>query len=376
VPSPSPRKLGLVLPAGGARAAYQVGVLRHIATHFPHFRPRIFTGISAGSINASFLAQGDPIEKSTAELYQLWERLQFEHVLKTNFNTLFRMASRWTYDLFLSKVTKRLLVKSLLDASPLAHTLLSHLHFWKISRAIRTGLVDGLAISATNYHDGTTTIFFDSNKSIPPWVREQRRAIRTAIRMRHIMASCSIPLLFEPVRIGDYLYGDGSLRFNFPFSPAIQLGATDLLAVSIRCPTPENPLGYRPEHVGLGFIAGAVLNSIFLDSIEADYENLLRINRATEGSELKKIPGVLVRPSQDLGALAAEYLDEVPFHFRQLLRSTANPEELGDLLSYLMFSPAYIKTLLELGKKDAETYHSNIEELLKPYLDVENHLTA
>ncbi|MFM8316356.1 MAG: patatin-like phospholipase family protein, partial [Deltaproteobacteria bacterium] len=172
-------KLAFVLPAGGARAAYQVGILRYIGETFPELSPKIFCGISAGSINACFLAQGQPFSKSTVKLYELWSKLEFNQVLKTNFNSLFSMSSRWLYDMFVSKVTNRLLLKSLLDASPLAHTLLAHIHFWKISRAIRNGLIDGLSVSATNYHNGNTTFFFDSNKEIPSWIRETRRAVRS-----------------------------------------------------------------------------------------------------------------------------------------------------------------------------------------------------
>lgn len=362
----SARKIGLVLPAGGARAAYQVGVLRYMAEAFPEFRPTVFTGISAGSINASFLAQGENFEQSTLQLYQLWEHLEFNQVLQTHFSSIFRMFGKWIYDMFVSKITHKLLLKSLLDASPLAHTLLQNIYFWKISKAIRSGLVDGLAISATNYHDGTTTIFFDSHRPLEPWSREQRKAIRTQLRLKHVIASCSIPILFEPVRIGDFLYGDGSLRFNFPFSPAIKLGATRLLAIGIRCPVPQNPLGFKPEHVGMGFVAGAVMNSIFLDSIDADFENVLRTNRFARASKgaVEPLPARLVRPSQDLGALARNYFEEVPFHLKQLLRSTAPPEELGDLLSYLMFSPGYLRALLELGMKDAEAQKDDLKKFL------------
>jgi NTE family protein len=362
---PLPNKqLAIVLPAGGARAAYQVGVLRYIGEAFPKIAPKIYCGISAGSINACFLAQGQPFDIGAKQLYELWSRLEFNQVLKTNFNSLFSMSSRWLYDMFISKVTQKLLLKSLLDASPLSQTLLSHIHFWKISRAIRNGVIDGLAVSATNYHDGNTTIFFDSHRDLPVWIRETRRAVRSQIHLRHVMASCSIPLLFEPVRIGDFLFGDGSLRFNFPFSPAIHLGASHALAIGIRSPAPQNSLGFRPEHVSMGFVAGAVLNSIFLDSIEADYENMARNNRIADGIHIKKVPSLLLRPSQDLGALSADFLNEVPFHFRQFLKSTASPKELGDLLSYLMFSPGYINRLLELGMKDAEREKETLEKFL------------
>ncbi len=359
--------LGLVLSAGGARAAYQVGVLSHLGAHCPDFKPTIFTGISAGSINAAFLAQGESPQKSTADAYRLWEQLTFDQVFKTNFNSMARMLLRWIYDMSVSKVTRRLLLKSLLDASPLAATLLTHIHFWKIRRAVRQGLVRGVAVTATNYLDGSTTTFFDSEKPIPPWARERRNSARHSLRIRHIMASCSIPILFEPVPIGKAIFGDGSLRFSFPFSPAIHLGASHLIAIGIRCPNPIPVIQeHRPDHLSLGFVAGTVLNSIFLDSLEFDYENICRINEFVGPESPAYVPVCLVRPSVDLGVLAKDFLSEVPFHFRQLLKTTAEPEELGDLLSYLMFSPGYVKALLELGRKDAERQDAELRKFLAP----------
>ncbi|MBI1861680.1 MAG: patatin-like phospholipase family protein [Deltaproteobacteria bacterium] len=364
----SASKLGLVLPAGGARAAYQVGVLREIALRYPEFAPKIFCGISAGSINAAFLAQGEPIQQACDHLYELWQKLQFTEVMRTNFSSLFQMFARWGYDLFLSKVTRRLKLNSLLDASPLGQTLLSHIRFSRISRSIENGTIIGLAVTATNYHTGMCTIFFETNQDTPEWRREGRMGNRAFIRARHIMASCSIPILFEPVHIGDSLYGDGSLRFNYPFSPCIHMGATHVLAVGIRAPIPVIPrVETKPaSHLSMGFIAGAVLNSIFLDSLETDYEHLVRLNQETgSGGSLRNVKALLIRPSTDLGMMAKDYLHEVPFHFRQLLKSVANPEELGDLLSYLMFSPGYINALLELGKKDAAAQEDAIKEFVK-----------
>jgi len=356
-------KQGLVLSAGGARAAYQVGVLKYIGETYPQFSPTIFAGVSSGSINASFLAQGRPFPEASLKLYELWYSLSFEQVLQTNFGTLFSMLNRWVYDLFISKMTKKLLLTSLLDAAPLAQTILTHTHFWKINRSIREGKVHGLAVSTTNYHTGTTTIFFDSHDQDLGWERAYRVGVRTPIKLKHIMASCSIPILFEPVRIGDYFYGDGALRFNFPFSPAIKLGAKKILAVGIRCPKPVSATTSRPEQARLGFIAGAVLNSIFLDSIDLDYENLLRINRF-KSKDTTSVDAFLIRPSQDLGSLAKGHIEEVPFHLRQILKSTANPDELGDLLSYLMFSPSYIRKLLALGEQDAKAQKDTIQAFI------------
>ena len=358
--------LGLVLSAGGARAAYQVGVLKYMADNFPDYNPTIFTGISAGSINAAFLAQGKSPKEATNDLYRLWQQLSFSQVFQTNFKSFFRMGLRWIYDLFISKFTNHLLLRSLLDASPLSKTLLTHLDFKRIARSVRDGKVKGLAVSATNYHDGTTAIFFDSTKPVPTWHRERRFSQRCLVRPRHIMASCSIPLLFQPIPIGKFLYGDGSMRFSFPFSPAIHLGATHMLAIGIRCEVPVNPFaGFRPDHLSLGYIAGSVLNSIFLDSLEFDYENLLRINEITGPDSDKYRKVELIRPSQDLGSIAKNYLHEVPFHFRQILKAMAAPAELGDLLSYLMFSPGYINAILELGVRDGAANHDRLAAFLK-----------
>lgn len=361
--SSSVRKDALLLPAGGARASYQVGALRYIAQNFPEFRPRIFSGISAGSINACFLAQGDSFVESTRTLSQLWSELYFSQVFKTNFGSMTSMFSRWVYDLFVSKVTKKLLLKSLLDASPLANTLLQHVRFEKITRAIADGQIDGLSVTATDYHSGNATVFFDAPQGILPWVREQRLSVRTHIRVKHVLASCSIPILFEPVRIGGRFYGDGSLRFNFPFSPALHLGATHILAIGIRGQPPAQ--AEAPDHVSMGIVAGAVLNSIFLDSLEVDYENVLRINRLAQDGQKRQVKICLVRPSMDLGAMAKDYMNDVPFHLRQVIRAFAEKDDIGDLLSYLMFSPDYLQALIRLGEQDAAKQHNEIAEALE-----------
>lgn len=269
------------------------------------------------------------------------------------------------YDLFVSKITRKLLLKSLLDASPLAMTLLNNIHFWKISKAVQMGVIDGVSVTATNYHNGCSTVFFDTHHGVEPWTREQRRSERTNIRARHIMASCSIPILFPPIRIGQSLYGDGSLRFNFPFSPALRLGATHPLAISIRPKKMDDVTkAVNPDHIGMGFIAGAVLNSIFSDSVEQDYENVCRINKFL-GKDDRKVYPFLIRPSEDPSTIARYFRKEVPWHFRQLIGSASGPDESGDLLSYLMFSPGYIRALLALGYNDAKAQHEEIRKALQ-----------
>lgn len=363
--SPSP-KLGLVLSAGGARAAYQVGVLKGVGEMFPTLRPAILAGLSAGSINAVYLAQGEPLGEASRELHRLWAELRFEQVFRTNFKSLFSMFNNLLYDLFLSKVTKKLRFTSILDASPLAETLLGHINFPKIFRAIRSGTVEGLAVSTTNYNTGENTVFYDSHRNIPPWQRQRRRSVRTAIRTRHIMASCSIPLLFEPVRIGSYFYGDGAIRFRFPLSPAIHLGATHILAIGISPNLPEEIPPLEGKHMSIGIVAGSVLNSIFIDALEMDYENLCRMNEiAGESGKVKRVEAMLIRPSQDLGRLAQKHVNEAPFHFRQLIKTSATRSaDMGDLVSYLLFSPGYLRDLMELGYQDAMARRAELASFL------------
>jgi len=357
-------RIGLVLPAGGARAAYQVGVLKYIGENFT-LTPRVLTGVSAGSINSCFLSQGEPFTQATQKLYELWSKLEYSQVMRVQFQSMMRLGVRILYDLFLSKFSKRRMLRSLIDATPLSLTLLEHIHFWKITRALRSGKLDGVAVTATNYSEGTATVFFDSRLPIQPWTRERRIAVRTSIRVRHIIASCSIPILFEPIKIGDYLYGDGSLRFNYPFSPALHLGATHILAISHRCESRVAPPPVA-HNMGLGFIAGSVLNSLFQESLEFDYENICRINTREKNVDGQKLKVCFLRASRDLGDVAKDFYSEIPFHFRQVLGSTANKEDLGDLMSYLLFSPGYVNALMDLGYKDDK----NQKDIIKQNLDL------
>lgn len=364
---PKDRKLALILSAGGARAAYQVGVLKHLGTHLPNFDARIFTGISAGSINAAYLSQGQSVRESTQQMYKLWENLSYADVMRTNFQSFFSIFQRTVHDIFLSKFTKKHLLTSILNAAPLGHTLAKHISFPRITKAIRAGLVDGLAVSTTNYNTGENTVFFDSTEIIQPWKRQRRVAVRTNIRIRHIMASCSLPILFEPVRIGDHFYGDGALRFRFPLSPAIHLGASHILALGISPPNVSHEVApTKQKSLSIGLVGGVVLNSIFVDSLETDYEHLCRINQIADTSpHFRHVNVIMICPSQDLGDLAKDHIEEVPFHFRHLLKATAMSDtELGDLTSYLMFTNGYIMALMDLGEKDAASEHDRIEKFL------------
>jgi NTE family protein len=350
----------IVLSAGGARAAYQVGVLRRIAERAPDFQPTIFSGVSAGSINACFLAQGEPFAETTRRMEELWLELKSEDVFRTNFPSLSRAILRWVTDLFFARVTNRILLRSLLDATPLASTLGSRIPFAKVHRAIREGRVEGLSVTATDYRTGASVIFFDSTRKIPAWVRRHRQGIPGPVHLKHVLASCSLPVLFEPVKIGDRWYGDGSIRFSFPLSPAINMGAKRILAIGTQPHGTEAPAA---EAATMGYVAGAVLHCLFQDSLETDIELLETINAAAPE---KHIATAVLRPSIDPARLASEHLGELPFHFRQLLRTTAKRGDLGGLASYLLFSKPYLSALIELGRTDVDASWHDLAPLLQP----------
>jgi len=350
----------IVLSAGGARAAYQVGVLRRIAERAPNFNPTIFSGVSAGSINACFLAQGGGFDDTTRRMEELWRSLKSEDVFKANFPSLSRAIFRWVTDLFFARVTDRILLRSLLDASPLATTLGSRVPFAKIHRAISEGTIQGLSVTATDYRTGSSVIFFDSANKTPGWVRRHRAGVPGAVHLKHLLASCALPVLFEPVRIADRWYGDGSIRFSFPLSPAINMGAKKILAIGTQ---PDGTETRNAEAATMGYVAGAVLHCLFQDSLETDIELLETINTVAPD---KRIETVNLRPSIDPAMLASEHLSELPVHFRRLLRTTAKRGDLGGLASYLLFGEKYIDALIKLGRADADAQWEKIAPIVLP----------
>lgn len=355
MPSPS----AVVLSAGGARAAYQVGVVRRIAERAPSFAPTIFSGVSAGSINACFLAQGEPFAETARKMEELWLSLKSEDVFKANFPSLSRAIFRWVTDLFFSRVTDRILLRSILDATPLATTLASRVPFAKIHRSVRDGRVLGLSVTATDYRTGGSVIFFDSNAGIPGWERRHRRGVPGAVHLKHVLASCALPVLFEPVKVSDRWYGDGSIRFSFPLSPAINMGAKRILAIGTQPDGTETP---STESATMGYVAGAVLHCLFQDSLETDIELLETINQVAPH---RRIETAVIRPSIDPGIIASEHLGELPFHFRQLLRTTAKRGDLGGLTSYLLFSKPYVEALMELGRKDVDAQWDKLRPIVE-----------
>jgi NTE family protein len=380
---PGTPKVALVLSGGGARAAYQAGVLHGISRILDGRRgPQPFsviTGLSAGAINASFLAAARTSFADQANrLQELWGSLLPEQVIQTGPVSLTRLALSWLKDLSSGGALGNPRSTHLLDTTPLRKLLGGQIDFDQIRRNLASGVFHGLAVTATSYATGTSVTFFDSPSQSESWLRSSRIGIQVPLTLDHVLASSSIPVFFRPVRIGQSYYGDGGIRSNTPFSPAIHLGADRIVAIGARYPRSgvealELNREVAMDSIALADIAGVALNSLFLDALEFDYERLQRINetvqllteeaREKHPSRLKVIPTLLIRPSEDLGLEASDEFRRFPAMLRFLLRGLgASPEKGADLLSYLAFDRNYTRKLVALGVRDAEAQRAEIQE--------------
>lgn len=368
--------VALVLTGGGARAAYQVGAIEALAEICgPGPSPfGIISGVSAGAVNGVSLAAGaEDFGNAAGRLSSLWLGLRPEKVYRTDARKMVRVGGSWLRELAGGGLLGAREINYLLDTSPLRGFLRSHLPVPRMRRHIRTGLLRGVAVSATNYGDGTAVTFFDGAPDVEPWIRSTRLGVREHINVEHVMASSAIPVIFPPVRIRGVFFGDGCVRLLSPLSPAIHLGATRLVAVGVRH-AGDAPRGARARGGGLPIsqIAGLLLNAVFLDSLEEDVERLERMNRTLEllspaqraRQPLRHIPILVLRPSRDLGDLAQDQYRRFPRLLRYLLKGIGAAEEGSDLLSYLAFEPVYVGRCLELGRADTMARRREIEEFL------------
>ena len=368
----------LVLTGGGARAAYQAGVIRALAEMWPEKTPpfNLITGISAGSVNACLLAHyADDFKTGGVKLWNLWHDLTVERVITTDALTLGQLAMTVMGDLVFGGFFKSPASSHLLDTRPLRALIDANVDFGRIHSHVTSGLLKGFGVTATNYHNGCAVTFFDAPAE--EWGRGNHLSARGPLGTDHIMASSAIPIFFPPVEIHGRYFGDGSVRLLSPLSPAIHLGAEKILAVGIR--HSKAPEAYKAmetkAHLDISFadIGGVFLNAVFLDSLESDLERMYRVNYTLEqvGPErLAQVPGAMrvipvqaIRPSRDLGQIAAGGIERFPFLLKHLLRGLGARRKRGnDVLSYISFDKSYCGKLLRLGYKDAMKRE---EELMK-----------
>jgi NTE family protein len=362
-------ELAVVLTGGGARAAYQVGVLRALAGRLSQVGCSILTGVSAGAINAAYLAtrQGSLPEKIEG-LWKLWANLRADDVFEVGPASLAPRVLAWGLQLASGGRPPAPRPRSLVDTTPLRALLVRHLEADErgllpgIERNLEGGRLKAVALTASSYSTGQS-ITWVQGRAIEMWERAHRKGIACRLGVDHVMASSALPIFFPAVQIDGGWYGDGGIRLTAPLSPAVHLGATKIIAISTRYgrsrEEADRPVvdGYPPT----AQVVGVLLNAIFLDLLDNDALRLERINRLIEHLPEDKRLGMrhvdllVLRPSRDLGRLANEYEPRLPRAFRFLTRGLGTREtRSNDLLSLLMFQRDYLLRLLELGEADAE----------------------
>jgi NTE family protein len=371
-------ELALVMTGGGARGAYQVGLLRCLARRFPDLEIPIITGVSAGAVNAVHLAaHHGTFQQAVEELTDLWCDLTPNKVFRTDPPHLAWSVTRWAARLLTGGLLPMPEIKSLLDTTPLRHYLNEAMAIIEgeitgIDYNLHRGQLKAVAVVATSYTTGQNVVFVQG-RDIELWERPNRRSVQTRLRVDHVMASSALPGFFPAVRIGDQYYGDGGIRLIAPLSPALHLGAGRILAVSTRydrsreeADRPDVP-GYPPP----ARVMSVLSNAVFLETLDNDARRLERVNELLEHvpdderGGMRPVDLVVLRPSRDLSRMARDFEPRLPWGIRFMSRGLgATRAGSPDSLAMMMFQPDYIRAVIELGEKDAEARLDELTGLL------------
>jgi NTE family protein len=371
--------VALILTGGGARAAYQVGVLRALSELLPKGEPtpfRIICGTSAGSVNSTILAvDANDFRHAVRRLMTVWKNFHVHHVYRSDVLGVLKNSALW---MLAAMSGGRLHFNggnrsvALLDNGPLAKLLARHVDFSAIQRQIDAGHLKALSITCSGYTSGQSVTFYQGDPGLQNWQRARRIGVAMPIELDHLLASSALPFIFPPKRIHREYFGDGSMRQIAPVSPALHLGAERLLVIGVGRQLQQNAdRTLVSMHPTLAAIAGHALNSIFLDSLEVDLERLQRINRTIElipedvrratQYPLHRVDFRVITPSKDLEVIAADYAHELPRTIRTLFSSVGGTKKSGsNLLSYLLFEKSFCRELIKLGYTDTMAVKSEL----------------
>lgn len=365
-----------MLSGGGARGAFQAGVLRALfeicrdAGNFAPFQNII--GVSAGAINAAYLASEiDNIDRATDNMCGMWRKLTSEEVFRTDYLTVGRTAWRLARAVSLGGFSSKLRPTKLglLNVTPLRDLLSQHIDFQRIPDHIDKGILNSLSISATDYSTSIGVTFFMGTPELKDWKRVQRLGIRENINIDHVMASASIPIFFPPWPIGKRHYGDGCLRNTAPLSPARKIGARKIIVIGVRKYNMEDLGDHTIVNPTLGRVLSVIINALFMDAIETDIERMRTMNEAmrlaSPGEEFRNIDIFHIHPSQPPSDLAETRLEGLPPLLRFLISGLGSAHESAEILSYLTFDPIYLSALVDLGYKDCMKQKENLIQFLR-----------
>ena len=369
-------RAGLILTGGGARAAYQVGVLKAIRDLLPDQAKNpfpILCGTSAGAINAAVLAiYADDFRRGVGHLLEVWENFHVERVYRADPWSMLQTSARW----FASMLwIKRNSPASLFDNTPIREMLEETLDFGRIQENIDKGALYAVSVTASGYSSGENVSFYQGGPGLEAWERTQRVGAATMLNVDYLMASSALPFLFPAVRLNREYFGDGSIRQIAPISPALHLGADRVLVIGTGRQHTEAARVRSSIYPSIAQIAGHALNSIFLDGLAVDLERLHRINRTISlipqekakeaGMPLRNVNVLVISPSQQISRIATRYLSELPWSVRFMLRGVGAMNRNGsNLASYLLFERGFCRALIDLGYQDTMARRTEMLEFL------------